>query len=354
MSKKLLISTYLDMNLGDSLLLEVLLNHFIDHECFVIADNKATYSWIEEQFKNVIVINEKNINDLFLRNISDYVKIGGSIFQHNYWYEGVFRYKELKRLWHYKRKGLKLHIVNCNIGPLNSHIGMGSTKGILKLADTITCRDNNSFNFIKKYTNSNAVTKHMDLVFAYDIKKCKKSDVFTIGISVYTAYLKHLISKNYGYCEQLKAIIEKYYQNHKDLKIKLFVFDTFRNNDFPNTWVLYQYCLKRRIDVEIIAYNGDSGMVINELAKCSLIIGTRFHSIIISLKLKIPLLPISYSNKTIDFLRDIGYKGPVYYFGETMENCNIITDFQNFFKLSEQEIEYYATDAQKHIDFMMI
>lgn len=351
--KKYLISSYLDMNLGDSLLLESLLNHFIHYDCYVIADNKATYKWIEDQYSNVTVINEKNINDLFLRDISDYIKIGGSIFQHNYWYEGIFRYKELKKIWYYKSKGLKIHIVNCNIGPINSNIGIGSTKGILKIADTISCRDNKSLDFIKRCVNPNKVAKFIDLVFACDMKKHQDSQEFILGISVYTAYIKHLMNKNFQYCQQLEALIDNYYSQNKNLKVKLFVFDTFRNNDFPNTWILYQYCKNKNIDVEIIAYNGYSSIMINEMAKCSLIIGTRFHSIVISIKLQIPLIPVSYSNKTVDFLHDLGYTGPLFSFGEAIENDNESLNYQRFFKLSEQEIQNYSSEAKKHIDFLL-
>lgn len=353
MENKVLVSAYLDMNLGDCMLLEIILDSFSDYNISLLADNEFTYNWIKKKYHNIKIINTAQMDDQLLRQTTDYIKVGGSMFQHNTWYEGILRYKEVFVLKRLKKYGIKIHIVNCNIGPIKTKVGLGSTKKIIKLADSISCRDDESYNFIKKYKNENNILKSVDLVFSKSIKKQKQKQKFIIGISVYTAYTPHLIKKNYQYCLQVVEIIKQYEEkNNYTIPIKLFLFDTFRNNDYPNALWIKEWCRNNKIDCDIIPYFENIDCIIDIMEECSLMVATRFHSIILSLLLEIPCIPIIYSNKSKNLLDFLGHTQLQIKFGDSINND--ICDPENNLLLTSKELNELSAEAKKQIEFMHI
>jgi colanic acid/amylovoran biosynthesis protein len=65
-------------------------------------------------------------------------------------------------------------------------------------------------------------------------------------------------------------------------------------------------------EVRIYEYSGDLDDAIGVLSNAGMIIGTRFHAIVIGLALGVPTLPIVYSRKTANMLNEIGYSGPIF------------------------------------------
>lgn len=349
--KKTLIHSYLDLNFGDSLLLEILINSLKDYNCLLIANNQFTYQWVIDKFSNIAVTKSDVVDTDVLNNISSFIQIGGSIFQHNNWYDGILRYNRVFTLKNYKKYGIKIFIINCNVGPFSSNIGISSTIQILRMADTLTCRDSFSFNFIKKKCRNQKVKQFADLVFAYDVPAKRNCSIFILGISVYTAYIKKLINLNYQYCSQILDIILYFKMIHSNIKLKFFIFDTFRNNDFPNAYFLANECQKRRINYEIIPYTGCSDIMIDEMSTCNFLIATRFHSLVLSLKMKIPCIPIIYSNKSENLLYDIGYRGVNYRFGEKIHDLKKI-NAENPYIISENKLYELVTSAKEHLNFL--
>lgn len=345
--KTFLIESYLDLNFGDSLLLEMLLRHLDKYDCYVIGDNPFTYSWITQQYPNVTILQRNRIDIKVLDLISDYILIGGSIFQHNKWYEGVFRYKTALMIWKLKRHKISTHIVNCNIGPIISKIGLSSTKLILKLSDSITCRDKDSFDFITHYARANNCSMNADLVFGIDVPARSNNNSFTLGISVYTAYIPSLVTRNLDYCNQIISIIQFYQKNKTSFNVKLFVYDSFRNNDFPNMNYIMKYCCEHSISVVPVVYCGDSQKILFEMATCNLFVGTRFHSIVLSLKMQIPCIPIIYSNKSENLIKDIQYDGSILHFGDQVDHG--ILEKIKYLSLSDEKINGLTQSANKHL-----
>ena len=67
---------------------------------------------------------------------------------------------------------------------------------------------------------------------------------------------------------------------------------------------------------ELIAHTGNGDNIVYNLKRCSGIIGTRFHMSIMAIRLGIPLVPIAYSDKTVNALRGIGFNGKIFNIGE--------------------------------------
>lgn len=306
-----LIDVYLDNNLGDEIMGEILIN-FLQNKgirCYLLANNDFTYSNFIDKFSDVAIIDAVSKNNMKENNIDLYIRIGGSMFPHNTAKEGVFRYHTLYKYKMMKKNGVKIYILGCNVGPFISSIGVRATKGIIKLANLVTCRDNETFEFISKIKNKDYYV-FPDIVFSRKdlIRSVKRQDDL-LGISVYMGYTRNLIKHNLAYSNMMVNIVNRYFENKPNGKVKLFVFNSGYNSDYPTAHRIYN-SIKHKNRVEIIDFNGDVDSFMDEYNKCSVMIGTRFHSIVLSILCNIPTLPVIYSNKTRNILNDLKYKGP--------------------------------------------
>ena len=68
---------------------------------------------------------------------------------------------------------------------------------------------------------------------------------------------------------------------------------------------------KNKHMTEIIRYTDINDMLKN-IKRCGAILGIRFHSTILAIRMGIPVVPIAYSDKTKNALDEIGYSGKIY------------------------------------------
>lgn len=305
-----IVDVYLDNNLGDDIMGEMLIRHLQSEgiKCYILAKNKFTYMNFMKNIDDVEIIESLTDKELEEKNIDVYVRIGGSMFQHNSIKEGVLRYKALFSYKRLKRKGIRVYILGCNVGPFYSKVGIRATKNIIKLTDMVTCRDIEAFSFIKKIKSKDCYI-FPDVVFSNDQIKGHSLKEDILGVSTYTGYTNKLKNVNYDYCSLMINIINKYLEEKPNSKVKLFAFDGGYNSDYPTTFNILDN-IKNKERVEIVGYTGDIPKFLEEYRKCSVMIGTRFHSIVLSLMFKTPILPVVYSNKTNNLLDGLKYEGP--------------------------------------------
>lgn len=98
--------------------------------------------------------------------------------------------------------------------------------------------------------------------------------------------------------------------NKNNFKITLLAFCTkeFDDKTIKNLLLRLNDDIKKNVSYHF--YDGlNLDIILHEIVTSSYIIGTRFHSIILGAVLKKPILPIVYSNKTINLLNDFNFSG---------------------------------------------
>ncbi len=64
--------------------------------------------------------------------------------------------------------------------------------------------------------------------------------------------------------------------------------------------------------MEIIPHDDCGGRVIAGLRRCGCLIAVRLHMAVMALRLGIPFVPVAYSQKTWNLLRDLNYPGEIF------------------------------------------
>lgn len=303
-----LVDFYCDNNLGDDIMGEALVDFLIEneHKCFMKIQKDDFISPAFLKKKQICFMQDISRKNIALSQINVYMKIGGSMFPHGTIKEGILRHYELLQMWELKKANVKICIINCNLGPVKSKVGLRATKSIFQIADFITCRDQETYNFIPKRKENKFC--YPDIVFNLENSSGQSICKDYIGISVYTGYASYLRYANAQYADFIAQFINLYHQKNEKQKFRLFIFDTGYNSDLPVAYKILEN-VKNKSKIEIVAYISNKKKFLEKYKECNLMIGTRFHSIVLALKYRIPLYPITYSNKAENLLRYLNYKG---------------------------------------------
>ena len=349
--KKILLNAYTNLNFGDDLFLRVLFDRYPNVR-WVLPTGEQKYSKIFEEYSNVKVKNGflfkiKNklginyINNIFSRYDAG-LYIGGSIFmQLGEWDKYLQQRRRLIQSFYKKNK--PYFILGSNFGPYEDEIFLNEYKSLLKLCNDVCFRDNYSYNIFKDYSN---VRLAPDIVFQLktnNIAKIKNS----IGISIIDiSNRKDLNKYNNQYIYKLKEIIEECIKRNKT--VKLFSFCEREGDLSAINKVLELFPTELSDKIDIINYNGDIDEFLNQFASVENIIGTRFHSCILSQVFSQGLYSFIYSDKTYNVLKDIGLEANSTYIKDIEDvNVNKLLDVISknkindisIFKQSEMQFE---------------
>ena len=83
------------------------------------------------------------------------------------------------------------------------------------------------------------------------------------------------------------------------------------NDEVEIERILDKLNLKAREKISKYYYDGDIKEALNVIGDCRVVIGSRFHANILGLILDKTIIPVIYSDKTINALKDINFKGKI-------------------------------------------
>ena len=350
--KKVYVSAYLKKNLGDDLFVKILCDRYKSTKFYILADK--SYKEVFKDTNNICVINNKNIiirllNKMCMHNLENILKIfsnawvmiGGSIFMEpDNWCEDKEKIKrKLKKTFRLKKK---LYILGCNFGPYSYEDYLEFyKKEIFKGCRQISFRETFSYNLFKDINN---VSYYPDIVFTLNkedisIKNGEKTAVISFIDLKSRSKLSHLES------DYISAIAEiaKYF-NRAGYKINLMSFCK-EEKDEDMIVKMGEELSARKIEYGTYLYNGNIPEALNFINNSDVMVASRFHAAILGLLLNKKTIPISYSNKTTNVLKDIKFNSNIIELRDI--NKFNLDQIQKNLK-SDLNFEHLTTEANGH------
>ena len=194
------------------------------------------------------------------------------------------------------------YCLGCNMEPLDSILKRLLISRKLNKFKLITCRDQASYRWLKQYTRKPEIHYLPDILFAIPdgwLPPAKSPDM--LGIS-----LMHRAGDRAD-CAYYRAMAEAADEwiRKTGKGVILMAFDTGKEDDlFACRAVQSQMAFPERTE---IAAHRDGTEIPAAFARCEKIIGARFHSMVLALRMGIPFYPVIYREKMRNLILDLNY-----------------------------------------------
>ena len=325
--KNIYVKAYQNVNLGDDLFLKILFTRYPETNFYIM--DCLEYKQIFRGFSNVYFIRHnwgrkfldrlhRGINKYIFRakngfvhkidyNFFDgFIYIGGSIFGDDF--HAGFEKMHFQSLSYiiknFSNINKKTFILGCNFETRYQDDFLDNYRKFFKQIDSqidVCFRDKFSYGLFNDLSNVRMAT---DIVFSL---KHDKKEIFSKSIGISIIDLENRIKlktfeNNYIYniIELIKkAISEKY-------SVVLFSFCENEGDLKGIQKVMERLPQKYKEAIKIFNYDGNIEKMLDILSQMQSIIGTRFHSVILSQIFSQGILPVIYSDKTMNILKDIG------------------------------------------------
>lgn len=338
----ILLDVYLDRNIGDDLMIRETAKKLSQHKLFVRTDDKV---------KLLAFSGLANIGVYSGENIDAVVTVGGSMFELGSTNAILKRLKTtVKELHKYKKSGKKVATVGCNLGYVNRRLAEFAVKQQLRQSQLITLRDRTSAERLK--TLGIEAQYYPDMLFCCKMPRAEKRS--GLVISAYRSLSRP--ENNFACYKKYAQIADKYIQRTGE-QVTLVAFDCDSENDISAAYTI-QALMNYPEMAEIAAYAGDSVPVIKAISSASCVLGTRFHSIVFACNAGVPVLPVSYSDKTNGMLEDLGYSGYRLEHAKLMdadadEIVEKLVDSKELLTLNPRKLEEIRYKAKGHLESLV-
>jgi colanic acid/amylovoran biosynthesis protein len=346
--KKVLVCAYFAKNLGDDLFLKILFDRYPNVEWDLLTANR-NYNEIFKDYKNVkIIYSYRNIgknkfnlffklNDMFFKykKYDALVNIGGSIFMQSPAWKLKFNEREYL-LNNFKKRNKKVFILGANFGPFKDKVFVEKYRKLFATYNDVCFRDYYSYKIFSDLEN---VRLAPDVVFNLDVKRFDEKEK-SVGFSIIDIEKREGLNEyQHEYNKKLTQLVENYIE--LGYKVKLF---SFCENEGDMKAINYlQDSFKKNYSnsIEVIDYEGNINSFLNKFKSCEVIIGTRFHSIILALLYNQSVFPIIYSEKTYNVLKDLNMENHCCYIQDIqkLDVKKVTTSIDNRMKNSEVFVE---------------
>lgn len=316
--KKVFIHAYLAGNLGDDLFVDILCRRYPHVKFRILADesykdtfrslpNLKVYSpddryvkwW--DNFIGKIKNTDRGFWKMLLKFSDAVVHIGGSSFvQH---LDDYSAFVECDRTL--RRLSKKMFLIGSNFGPYTDENYYRDYYRLFSTYDGVCLRDRHSYSLFEELAN----VKHApDVVFNCRISHPEAETTRSVVISVINMKDrkgKYAINQYTDLYEETVLKIAKYYLRHS-YKVIFVSFCKMQGDGEAIERIVSK--IDDRTKVQEYFYSGDIHEVIRLFEQAEIVVGTRFHSIILGWLNNKKVFPIVYDEKTQNVLDDLNYK----------------------------------------------
>lgn len=300
--RKVLITAYVAGNLGDDLFIAILCQRYpnVSFTMFCPLEYRMFYTNIQ----NLELLSESEIyNSDLLDEITLQIMIGGSLFMQPKDESRItdkFNSVSSSRL----SSNIPFLVIGANFGPYCNPLHYKLYNEWFSNLTDLCFRDKYSFNLFSGLTN---VRWAPDIVFNMKLPLVKSRKIIVISCIYHN---NRIGLSNYSVNDYYTFLAE--ISNEYAKKGYHIIFQSFCEHQQDSIAAL-QICRliepQHQNKVSIFKYNGDTMQLLKTFLQAEYVIGTRFHSIIISWLAQIPVYPIVYNEKTLNVLKDYGFRG---------------------------------------------
>lgn len=315
----ILITAYTVNNLGDDMFITLLCKHY-KHMYFLL---QCPFEFSEPFFEieNLTVVSK--LSEDIVSHIDFQIFIGGSLFmepQNKLEIEYKFRSVISCRI----SSSIPFFVIGANFGPYTEISHVNLYRDWFRQLDGISFRDRYSFNLFQELPN---VMWAPDLIFSYSFpyvsNPCKNITI----VPIYnTGRIGLPCFSNEKYFSFLTRIALEYLK--MGYTITLASFCEFQMDNVACEEIYHAIPSEWKEKVFFLKYKNNINSFLKKFVNTEYVIGTRFHSIIIALKEKIPVFPIVYNQKTSNIINDYDYNGT--YAGDIMNLENIDFNYVDY------------------------
>lgn len=322
---KTLVRAYLSKNFGDDLFIYILCNRYKEHKFYMIGNKDCKY--VETLSENAYLISTDSVLAKFLNKIyklcqkikrdsvcyyrdiavlnmyslffKNNILISGSFYAQKKMWNGM-----IDALWYDSRP----YILGCNFGPYTDEKFYIENKEQLKKAKQISWRDKYSYELFKDIENS---TYAPDVVFNLDISNYEIVDDDYYIISVIDVdkeedwTLQSVKLKYYNLIRRMMSLLQQ-----ESKKVVLFSFCENEGDTRAINEILEDY--QEKNEIEVFEYEKEGiERSLQLISRCSGIVASRYHAAILGFLFRKKVLPICYSDKLCNVLKDFNYLGEI-------------------------------------------
>lgn len=349
-NKYIMLSAYLNNNLGDDLFIHILTNRYSNYKFYVCSDHKhkalsglrlCESFWFYPLNRLHSILNRRRINcsiiskiykkqlyNLIRRSICCINIIGSGFIEK----KGLIQDKEFDELFYTK----KTYIIGCNFGPYSSESYYSRYKKLFEKVADVCFRESYS----KELFAPLKLRCESDIVFCYNLGEELPQSLSNRSYVVFSViqlqnhfnsdaevrdYKEFLVDSMLYWSEQRKDIvIVAFCKSEGDLTAALEIKSIAKSRS-------------NNIVIEIFAYPDFSYTEMMGIIKNSdLIIATRYHAMIIGFLYKKLVYPIVYSDKEVHVIHDIFGEISIAY-ANNLKNIGLCNFFENYGLLLSSE-----------------
>lgn len=356
--KKILLMAFTEVNLGDDLFIDIICKRYPEHEFHLVC-----YEGTERPFINIpnleltIIPRLINYTEAIFRRIGTtfgfmhkkminiakrmdaIVYIGGSLF-----IQGKSWERQLRRHYELLETDIPFYIIGCNFGPYQDQNYYFKHKEFFKQLEDICFRDEKSYDMFSELDNARLAP---DIVFSITKEHVNNSESDMVAVSVINLEARHDLSHTITYYENfLKDSIIKLVNQGK--KVVMMSFCDNQGDRIACERIYESLSGDVKESVSIYSHGNDIAESISIIENSELVIATRLHSMILGFVNYKKVLPLMYSDKMVNIINDLGYKGPSIDLRTSDFKYNLDELFERVYSVDVLNLDKVAENAENH------